>query len=299
MRDRLDGISVFVDVVEAGGFARAADRLSLTRSAVGKSIARLEERLGVRLFHRTTRSQSLTEEGQLYFEKCVRALEEVRSAEAMLESGRQEVAGRLKVTMPVLFGRYCVEPVLLELARRHPELELDLRFSDAVADLVGEGYDLAIRNRSPGEGSGLQTRRIAVQRKVFCASPKYLAQRGIPTGPEDLADHDILMHSWNGQHLPWLYLDRDGSYLEAIVRWRLQFDNVEAVVDAVLRDFGVAWVPSWLVRSYIETGQVVQVLSDYPSQPLDTYAVWPTLQHMPMRLRVAIDSLVADLQRLS
>jgi DNA-binding transcriptional LysR family regulator len=299
MRDRLDGISVFVDVVEAGGFARAADRLALTRSAVGKSIARLEERLGVRLFHRTTRSQSLTEEGQLYFEKCLRALEEVRSAEAMIESGRREVAGRLRVTMPVLFGRYCVEPILLGLAREHPKLELDLRYSDAVADLVGEGYDLAVRNRSPGEGTGLQTRRIAVQRKVFCAAPGYLAARGTPSTPQDLAGHDILMHAWNGQHLPWMYRGRDGSYREAEVTWRLQFDNVEAVVDAVLRDFGVAWVPSWLVRSHIETGQIVQILLDYPSQPLDTYAVWPMLQHMPMRLRVAIDALAADLQRLA
>ena len=270
MRDRLDGISVFVEVVEAGGFARAADRLALTRSAVGKSIARLEQRLGVRLFHRTTRSQGLTEEGHLYFEKCVRALDEVRSAEAMLESGRREVAGKLKVTMPVLFGRYCVEPVLLELAQRYPKLELDLRFSEALADLVGEGYDLAIRNRSPGDGTGLQTRKIAVQFKVFCASPDYLSARGTPSTPDELASHDILMHAGNGQHLPWIYRDHDADYREAMVRWRLQFDNVEAVVDAALRGFGVAWVPSWLVRRHIDSGRVVQIQPDYPSQPLDT-----------------------------
>lgn len=299
MRDRLDGISVFVDVVETGGFARAAERLALSRSAVGKSIARLEERLGVRLFHRTTRSQSLTEDGHIYYERCLRVLEEIRSAEAMLESGRREVAGKLKVTMPVLFGRYCVEPVLLELAQKHEKLELDLRFSDAVADLIGEGYDLAIRNRSPGGGSGLQTRKIAVQSKVFCASPSYLSAKGIPATPEELAGHDILMHSWNGQHLPWIYRNLDGSYSEAPVSWRLQFDNVEAVMDAALRGLGVAWVPSWLVRSRIETGQIVQILSDYPSQPLETYAVWPMLTHLPMRLRVAIDALAEGLEALS
>src|SRR5664280_1748699 len=138
MRDSLDGVAVFVEAVEAGGFARAAERLALTRSAVGKTVARMEARLGVRLFHRTTRSQSLTEDGQNYYERCLRALEELRAGEALLESGRREVSGKLKVSMPVLFGRYCVGPVLLELAQEHATLELDLRFSDAVVDLIAE-----------------------------------------------------------------------------------------------------------------------------------------------------------------
>jgi len=296
MRDRLDGISVFVEVVDAGGFSRAADRLALTRSAVGKSIGRLEDRLGVRLFHRTTRSQSLTEDGHLYYERCVRALDEVRSAEAMLESGRREVTGKLKVTMPVLFGRYCVEPVLLDLAKHHPKLELDLRFSDAVADLVGGGYDLAIRNRSPGVGTGLQTRKIATQSKIFCASPQYLAERGAPTVPDELLMHEILMHAWDGQHLPWIYRDTEGHYEEAAVTWRLQFDNVEAVVDAALRNFGVAWVPSWLARRHLQSGSLVQILDEYVSQPLETFAVWPAAPQLPLRLRVTIDALAASVQ---
>lgn len=298
MRDRLDGVAVFVEVVEAGGFSRAADRLALTRSAVGKSVARLEERLGARLFHRTTKSHSLTEEGQVYFEKCQRALDELRAGEAMLETGRRQVAGKLKISMPVLFGRYCVQPLLLDLAQRHSKLDLDLRFSDSVVDLVGDGYDLAIRNRSPGEGSGLQTRKIAIQTKIFCAAPDYVKSAGTPANPTDLSNHAILMHAWNGQPLPWVYRDRDGSYREATVHWRLQFDNVEAVVDAALDGLGVAWVPSWLARRHLETGRLVQILSDFPSQPIDTYAVWPALTHMPMRLRVVIDALAEALSKL-
>ena len=298
MRNRLDGVGVFVEVVEAGSFSRAADRLALTRSAVGKSVARLEDRLGVRLFHRTTKSHSLTEEGQVYFEKCQRALNELRAGEAMLETGRREVAGKLKISMPVLFGRYCVQPVLLDVARKYDRLELDLRYSDSVADLVGDGYDLAIRNRSPGEGSGLQTRKIAIQTKIFCASPDYLKSAGIPKSPADLSGHAILMHDWNGQHLPWIFRDRDGSYREAPVHWRLQFDNVEAVIDAALDGMGVAWSPSWLARRHLDTGHLVQILSDFPSRPLDTYAVWPELAHMPLRLRVVINALADGLSNL-
>jgi DNA-binding transcriptional LysR family regulator len=180
VRENLDGVAVFVEAAEAGGFARAADRLALTRSAVGMTIARLEARLGVRLFQRTTRSQSLTEDGQIYYERCLRALEELRRGAALLESGRREVSGRLKISMPLLFGRYCVAPILLELAERHPKLELDLRFSDQLVDLVAEGFDLAIRNHTAGPGATLQTKKIASQRKVVCAAPNYLAARGKP-----------------------------------------------------------------------------------------------------------------------
>ena len=136
MTDTLKDIPVFVAAVEAGSFAQAAIRLHLSRSAVGKSIARLEERLGVRLFQRTTRSQSLTDNGALFYEHCLRALEEIRGAESLLETGKQQVSGRLRVAMPVLFGRQCVAPLLIALAQEHPGLELEMSFSDRVVDLV-------------------------------------------------------------------------------------------------------------------------------------------------------------------
>src|SRR5579859_1450539 len=130
MIDRLTGVSIFVETVDAGGFSAAAARLNLSRSAVGKTVARLEDRLGVRLFHRTTRRQSLTDDGQVFYERCLRALEELRVGELLLESGRQEAVGRLRVSMPVLFGRRCVAPILTRLALGHPKLELDLNFTD-------------------------------------------------------------------------------------------------------------------------------------------------------------------------
>src|SRR5882757_4269913 len=135
MRERLSGIAAFVQAVEAGSFAQAAERMQMTRSAVGKTIARLEERLGVRLFHRTTRNQGLTEDGQAFYERCLRALLELRAGEAMLD-----------------FGRRCVAPILTRLAQQHPKLELDLNFNDRVVDLIEDGFDLAVRNGRLGDG---------------------------------------------------------------------------------------------------------------------------------------------------
>lgn len=146
MSEMMDGVEVFVAAVEAGSFAAAAVRLHLTRSAVAKTIGRMETRLDVRLFHRTTRSLALTEDGQGYYERCVRALDELRAGKAALDSGRNEAAGRLRVSVPVLFGRRCVAPVLTQLAAEHPKLELDLSFSDRPVDLIEDGFDLAIRN---------------------------------------------------------------------------------------------------------------------------------------------------------
>jgi DNA-binding transcriptional LysR family regulator len=136
MRDRLSGIVAFVQAADAGGFALAAQRLSLSRSAVAKSIARLEQRLGVRLFQRTTRNQTLTEDGQAFYERCVRALAEIEAAEGLLASGKRAPIGRLRVCLPLLLGRYCAAPTLLEVARKYPQLQLELSFTDRI---VGSG----------------------------------------------------------------------------------------------------------------------------------------------------------------
>ena len=296
MRDSLDGIGVFVEAAEAGGFSRAAERLALSRSAVGKTIARLEARLGVRLFHRTTRSQSLTEDGQIYYERCLRALEELRAGAALLESGRREVSGRLKISMPLLFGRYCATPILLELAAQHPKLELDLHFGDQMTDLIGDGFDLAIRHHSPGAGSTLHARKIVGQRKIVCASPRYLATHGIPADLSGLIEHEALVY-WHGDHIyPWTFQGGDGRLVQPELRWRLQFDSYEGITDAAVRGMGVACLPIWLVRDHLETKQLVSLLEEIPSVPFDTYVVWPAAKNLPMKLRTTIDTLVERLQ---
>ncbi|MBB3610578.1 LysR family transcriptional regulator [Rhizobium sp. BK602] len=295
MRDRLEGVAVFVETVEAGGFSRAAERLALSRSAVGKAVARLETRLGVRLFHRTTRVQTLTEEGQAYYERCQRALEELRAGENLLEAGRTDVVGQLRISMPVLFGHHCVAPLLLDLAKQHPRLELDLRFSDLVVDVIGEGFDLAIRNGPTPEGSGLRMRKLLSQKKVVCAAPAYLAERGRPDSIADLAAHDALVYWRNNQLYPWQLRDAEGRQRDCVLKWRLRFDNLETIVDAAVAGMGIAWLPDWLVREHLRDGRLVTLLDEYPSTSLDTFAVWPDTQHLPKRLRLTIDTLVSNL----
>ena len=297
MRDRFDGVQVFVEAVDAGGFARAAERLALSRSAVGKSIARLEERLGVRLFHRTTRTQSLTEDGQQYYERCLRAIDELRAAQSLLESGRREVVGRLRVSMPVLFGRYCVAPILVEFAREHPRLELELSFSDRRVDLIADGVDLAVRNGALGSGSGLQARHLTSQRKVLCASPAYLAAMGAPQDIAAVAGHDTLVY-WRVDHgQAWLLPDASGAIVEVAVASRLRFDDLDVIANAAAAGMGLAWLPDWLIRPQLNAGTLVELWADRPGASMECYAVWPTTRYLPLRTRLAIDALVAELPK--
>ena len=295
IRDSVEGIAVFVAAAEAGSFAKAAEQLALSRSAVGKTVARLEERLGVRLFHRTTRTQSLTEEGEIYFERCCKALNELRAAEALLDNARDEVNGRLRVTMPLLFGRYCVVPVLLELAKKYEGLELDLHFSDHTVDIIDQGFDLAIRNHRPGSGTALESIKLVTQRKIICAAPAYLAQHGYPETPDDLQQHASLVFCYKGQLYPWTFANEDGSHRVAPLTHRMQFNSYEVIADVVTRSFGIACLPDWLISNQLQAGTLVQLLQGYPLIEFETYAVWPSAKYQPLKLRTAISSLVEKL----
>ena len=297
MRDKFDGVQVFVEAVEAGGFAKAAERLSLTRSAVGKSIARLEERLGVKLFHRTTRMQCLTEDGQQYYERCLRAIDELKAGELLLESGRRDVVGRLRVSLPVLFGRHCAAPILLAFAGQHPKLELDLTFSDRQVDLIAEGYDLAVRNGALGNGTGLRARRLVSQRKALCASPRYLDSRGQPHALSDLTEHDLLVY-WRNEHgMAWQLADTAGALVDVAVTSRLRFDDLDVIADAAVAGLGIAFLPYWLIRDRVISGDLVELWGDRPSATMECYAVWPETQYLPLRSRLAIDALAAELPK--
>ena len=295
MSEILSGVEVFVAAAETGSFAAAAERLLLTRSAVAKGVARVEARLGVRLFHRTTRRQSLTEDGQAYFERCVRALEELRAGQAALETGRRDVAGRLRVSAPVLFGRRCVAPVLARFAAQHPNLELDLSLSDRPVDLVEDGFDLAIRNGPIGDGAGLMTRTIALQRMTICASPAYLDAHGAPKSIDDLSSHHAVAYGRSGQAKPWLFPMDNGETLEVAPSSRLRFDDLDAIADAAEAGFGLAWLPCWLIRERVRIGALALVLEAAPRLVLKTSALWPQSPRLSLRVRLAIDALAAAL----
>ena len=295
MSDTLKDIPVFVAAVEAGSFAQAAIRLHLSRSAVGKSIARLEQRLGVRLFQRTTRSLKLTDNGALFYERCLRALEEIRGAESLLESGKQQIRGRLRVAMPVLFGRQCVAPLLIELAQEHPGLELEMSFSDRVVDLVEEGFDMAVRNGTLQDSSMLVARRLGEHRMVLCAAPDYLFKNGQPQTVDDLRQHTAINYTRAGRVLPWQLMDYDGTSRTFIPRSSLNMDDLQAICDAALAGHGIAWLPCWMVIKEIHQGNLVPLFKQAPDVRFDVHAVWQQTPHLPLRVRIAIDMLVKRL----
>ena len=295
MTDTLKDIPVFVASVEAGSFAQAAVRLHLSRSAVGKSIARLEERLGVRLFHRTTRSQRLTDNGALFYERCLRALEETRGAGSQLGTGERQVNGRLRVAVPVLFGRQCIAPLLIELAQEHPGLELEMSFSDRVVDLVEEGFDMAVRNGALADSSVLVARRLGEHRMVLCAAPDYLLKNGQPQTVDDLRQHTAINYTRAGRVLPWQLMDYDGTSRTFIPRSSLNMDDLQAICDAALAGHGLAWLPCWMVIKEIQQGDLVPLLKQAPDVRFDVHAVWQQTPHLPLRVRIAIDMLVKRL----
>ena len=300
MTDRLSGVLSFVQAAEAGSFALAAQRMGLSRSAIGKSIARLEERLGTRLFQRTTRRQSLTDDGQAFYERCVRALAELEAAEAELDSGRRAPTGRLRVSASVMFGRHCAAPLLWELARQHPGLEVELSFTDRVVDLIEDGYDLAVRVAPLGDHAGLTARRLGVQEMVVCAAPSYLARHGRPTTLGELDGHEAVVYGRNGIAKPWRFPDGQGGEKLVSVPSRLLFDDVETIADAAVQGVGLAWLPSWLVAERVRGGQLVLVLEEERRYGNEVYAVWPQNKHLPSKVRAAIDVLVERIpERLS
>ena len=298
MNERLNGVAVFVAVVEAGSFALAAQRLAVTRSAVAKTIARVEQRLRVRLFNRTTRKQSLTDDGHAYYERCVRALAELEAAEQCFESGRREPAGKLRVTVPVLFGRRCIAPVLLELSRRHRDLQLEVSFSDRVVDLVEEGFDLAVRVGGLPDSSQLVARRLGMQRMGICAAPEYLSRNGRPANARELNGHAGIAYVSSGRSVPWRVHGDDGSVVEPQVSVRLGFDDLQAIADAAIAGAGLAWLPCWMMGPEIRSGRLEMIMSGDQVLGTEIHAVWPRMRHLPLKLRVAIDALASEVPKV-
>jgi len=293
-----DDVPTFVEVVEAGSFAAAGVRIKVSRSAVGKAIARLEQQLGVRLFQRTTRSQSLTDEGQIFFERCQRAMSELGAAKAMIDAGHVTVSGTLRASMPVLFGRLRVAPTLLQLARSHPELQLDLDFSDQYADVIGQGYDLCVRAGSPQDVGGLMARRIATESTIVCASPAYVAQHGEPNDFAALAQHEKIAYTRGGRTQVWRFPSAKGRTTDIVPSTRFHLDDLGSILDFALAGFGLAWLPDWLVDEHLQSGHLLRLMPQIPPLTSNLYAVWPETPYLARRVRVAIDAL-ADMERCS
>lgn len=296
--DRLSGIEDFVAAVDAGSFALAARRRQLTRSAVAKSIARLEARLGTRLFLRTTRSQSLTEDGQAYYERCRRVMAELDAADASMDAARRVPMGRVRLSMPVLFGRRCVGPLLLELARRYPGLAFEASFSDRRSDLVEEGVDLAVRSGPLPDNTTHVARRLGLQRMVMCAAPAYLEAHGWPRRMEELAGHPGIVYGRGGQVKPWEFHDARGLRVEVPIASRFCFDDLEMIASAARAGVGLARLPVWLVAGALREGTLVQLFDEPHAFGYELHLLWPHTRYLPLKTRVVVDLMLEELPKL-
>ncbi|TDV50231.1 DNA-binding transcriptional LysR family regulator [Pseudomonas graminis] len=289
--DSLQGVITFITAARSISFTEAAARLGVSKSAVGKSIARLEERLGVQLFHRTTRRISLTADGDAYFIACSNALEEIGAAESGLGPGTREPSGRLRVDIPVAFGRRVIAPLLFEIAKKYPSLRLNMTFSDHLVDPIEEGIDLLVRFGDIKDTSGLVARRLARQRWAICAAPDYLARFGVPASLEDLDRHHCIVGHRRGQPLSWR-VTQNQETVRFSPPFTHQIGDGEAMILAALAGVGLCQMPRCLFRDDIEAGRLVEVLGGYEPEPVEVHAVWPKVSHLRPKVRYVVDELV-------
>jgi DNA-binding transcriptional LysR family regulator len=288
--DNLADMAVFVRVVERGSFTLAADELELSRAVVSKYVSRLEERLGARLLHRTTRRLSLTEAGAALFEASRGALERIEEAEAAVAQLQSEPRGRLRVSAPMSFGILHLGPAMSEFARAHPRVTLDVRLDDRYVNLVEEGVDVAIRIGNLSDSS-LVARKLTTTRAVACASPAYLAEHGEPETPEDLASHDCLLYSYLSTANVWRFAAPDGREIPVAVTGSFRINNGIVLAEAAAAGRGILMAPSFYVAPLLRDGRLKRILPGYRLRELGIHAVWPQRDHVPPKVRAFVDFL--------
>ncbi|RKF22030.1 LysR family transcriptional regulator [Altericroceibacterium spongiae] len=298
LKDPFSGVPEFVETVRAGSFTSAGAQLGLSGSAVGKSVSRLEARLGTKLLHRTTRRLSLTPEGQRYFDGWSSILSDVEGLESSVMADSGQVSGRLNIHLPAAFGRRHVMPVLMRLAERHPALDLAVSFTERRANLVEDGIDLVVRIGTLTSDADLVARRLGRQRLVICASPAYLAGHKAPERSAELIDHDCIIGSRRDGVPPgWLLRQNDGEITSQVIHARHEFSDGDAMLQATLAGAGLAQLPTWLVAKSLASGALVSVLDDASGAEMPIHAVWPRSLYMKPGQRALIDLLAADASR--
>ncbi|MEG3086259.1 LysR family transcriptional regulator [Sphingomonas sp. PB4P5] len=296
--ERLKGIEAFVCTADAGSFTAAGLRLNLTNSAVSKSVARLEARLGSRLFDRTTRRLTLSDAGAAFYDTCVRVLGELADAEAVLAAQRTDMVGRLKVDVPVAFGRMRAMPLLLAFAEQHPQLRPSITFTDRKVDLVEEGIDVAIRiGASDAGATTLGQRQLGSECVIFCAAPAYLERRGTPRDADDLARFDCILYGRaDGSTIAWRFADGEGRMAERTMAARIVLGSAEAQVGAVKAGFGIAQLATWLIKDELERGELVEILPDLATTGLALHLLWPRRRQLSPKVDALLAALTAGLR---
>lgn len=288
--DRFDEMTVFIKAAEAGSFTAAAAQLDIAKSAVSRRIADLESRLQAQLFRRTTRQVNLTETGRRFYDHAKRILEDLEEAETLVSSAHCELQGLLRMALPMSFGLRHLAPAIREFGSQNRGIEFDLDFNDRRADLLLEGFDLAVRIGAL-QDSSLVARRLCEARTVVCASPAYLEKHGVPRTPGELADHAVMVYSNVPDPGQWIYRDAEGARHSVKLPVVLRANNGEYLCEAAASGWGIVLQPTFIAHQKIVSGELVPILTGY-SWPVSTaYAIYPPTRHLSRRVRAFIDFL--------
>jgi DNA-binding transcriptional LysR family regulator len=288
--DIVAGMRVFTAVVDCGSFARASDRLNMSRGMATRYVAQLEEHLGVRLLQRTTRKLSLTEAGADYYQRATQIITSIEDAELSVAQGAMNPSGILRITVASGFAIGHLDRAINAYLQRYPNVEIDLMTSERMVDLVDEGFDLAVRiaKQLP---PGLIARRIAPVGIVTCASPAYLKTHGTPATPEELVNHNCLFYSSSAYRNKW-YFCREGEEQTVQVSGNFHVNNGNVLVNAAVEGMGILYEPDFMVYEAIRERRLVPILTDWKADEFSLYAVYANRQFLPPKVRSFIDFLV-------
>ncbi len=287
---QLEDMNIFIRIVEAGGISRAADQLGLAKSAVSRRLVDLETRLGVRLLNRTTRKSSLTEIGQSYYARAIKVVDDVAELNAITTDANTSLEGTINLAAPLSFGLRHLSPAIDTFVKKHPELTINIDFSDRQVDLVEEGLDLAFRIADLKDSS-LIARKISSIRIILCASPEYLKKQGIPKSPDDLKNHHLLLYNIIGTST-WKFTDKKGKQYTVSTNGKMIANNGDFLKDMAIAGHGIVSIPTFISWKAIAAGKLVPVLMDFKRPQPNAYAVFPQTRYLSQRTRLLIDFLV-------
>jgi len=290
----LDGIAIFVEVINAGNFTRAAENTGHSTSYISKEINKLESRLGVRLMNRTTRSISLTPEGALYFGQCQQIIDSAEQAEASVNQKQLEPKGRLKVTCPVSFGLSHLRPVFAKFVARYPHIDLELDMTGRLVDVVAEGIDVALRTAWDLEDSSLISRQLFASYGVTIASPEYLSKHGVPKHPQELSQHKTITYSHLKMPNVWHYRTAQGEKVAVHLKSRVVTNSPEMELELALSGTGITRIPHFYLGDKLSSGELVTLFDDYQKMPICVYLIYASRKHMSAKVRCFIDFLMEE-----
>lgn len=291
----LNGMVIFSEVVKSGSFTQAAEVSGHSTSYISKEINKLEERLGVRLMNRTTRSLNLTPEGRLYYEQCAQIISEAEQIENALAGHQVEPQGLLRISCPTSLGISRLQPLFADFMVRYPQVDLEVDLNDRKVDLIADGFDVLVRASAQLEDSSLISRKIMCSEGVTIAAPSYLEKHGTPTHPSELVNHQCITYSNLPNPNQWVFVDKQGNEEIVFVPEKFQTNSSSLEVAMCKAGLGITRLPKFIFGNELETGELVELFTDYERIKIDVFTIYPSRKHMSSKVRAFIDFIANQL----